>query len=86
MQRQKDAGAYSVKAALERLDLYKTADPGWITILKQHYAAVAVVEYDAALQESRFVRWSAAARHAQHGHLRHARRDPPRPDPAVLRP
>lgn len=57
-QRQKDAGAYSVKAALERLDLYKTADPGWITILKLHYAAVAVVEYNAALQESRFARWA----------------------------
>lgn len=57
-QRQKDAGAYSVKAALERLDLYKNADPGWITILKLHYAAVSVVEYNAALQESRFARWS----------------------------
>jgi toluene monooxygenase system protein A len=57
-QRQKDAGAYSVKAALERQDLYKTADPGWITILKLHYAAVSVVEYNAALQESRYARWS----------------------------
>lgn len=60
VQRQKDAGAYSVKAALERNDLYNKADPGWIAILKEHYAAVALVEYGAALQESRFVRWSKA--------------------------
>ena len=60
VQRQKDAGAYSVKAALERADLYNKADPGWITILKEHYAAVAVVEYGAAFQEARFVRWSKA--------------------------
>ncbi len=60
VQRQKDAGTYSVKAALERVDLYNTADPGWISILKEHYAAVALVEYGAALQESRYVRWSKA--------------------------
>ncbi|NMO04115.1 YHS domain-containing protein [Gordonia sp. TBRC 11910] len=59
-QRQKDEGAYSVKAALERADLYNKADPGWISILKEHYAAVALVEYGAALQESRFVRWNKA--------------------------
>lgn len=59
-QRQKDEGAYSVKAALERADLYNNADPGWISILKEHYAAVALVEYGAALQESRFVRWNKA--------------------------
>ena len=60
IQRQKDAGAYSVKAALERADLYNKADPGWISILKEHYAAVALVEYGASFQESRFVRWSKA--------------------------
>ncbi|RYF38088.1 MAG: toluene monooxygenase, partial [Comamonadaceae bacterium] len=60
VQRQKDAGAYSVKAALERNDLYNKADAGWVSILKEHYGAVALVEYGAALQESRFVRWSKA--------------------------
>lgn len=60
VQRQKDAGAYSVKAALERADLYNNADPGWISILKEHYAAVALVEYGASFQEARFVRWSKA--------------------------
>jgi len=60
VQRQKDEGAYSVKAALERADLYNKADPGWINILKEHYAAVALVEYGASLQEARFVRWCKA--------------------------
>lgn len=58
IQRQKDAGAYSVKAALERMDLHANVDPGWISTLKLHYGAVSVVEYNAALMESRFVRWS----------------------------
>ena len=58
IQRQKDAGAYSVKAALERMDLRSKVDPGWISTLKLHYGAVSVVEYNAALMESRFVRWS----------------------------
>ena len=56
-QREKDAGAYSVKAALERTDIYNRADPGWISVLKEHYGAVCVVEYAAGLQESRYVRW-----------------------------
>ena len=29
IQREKDAGAYSVKAALERSRIYENADPGW---------------------------------------------------------
>ena len=58
VQRQKDAGAYSVRAALERHDLGSKVDPGWTSTLKLHYGAVSVVEYNAALMESRFVRWS----------------------------
>ena len=58
IQRQKDAGAYSVKAALERMDLRSKVDPGWISTLKLHYGAVSVVEYNAGLMESRFVRWA----------------------------
>lgn len=60
VQRQKDAGAYSVQAALERADIYNNADPGWISILKVHYGAVALVEYGAGLQEARFARWCKA--------------------------
>ncbi|HMW24033.1 MAG TPA: toluene monooxygenase, partial [Burkholderiaceae bacterium] len=37
IQREKDAGAYSVKAALERSRMFEEADPGWLSILKAHY-------------------------------------------------
>jgi toluene monooxygenase system protein A len=60
IQRQKDAGAYSVRAALERMQLYENGDPGWINTLKEHYGAIALVEYAAALMEARFVRFAKA--------------------------
>lgn len=60
VQREKDSGAYSVKAALERMDMYTAADPGWISTLKEHYGAVSVVEYNAALQNSRILRFGRA--------------------------
>lgn len=60
VQREKDAGAYSVKAALERMDLFTSADPGWVATLKEHYGAVSVVEYNAALQNSRLLRFGRA--------------------------
>jgi toluene monooxygenase system protein A len=59
-QREKDSGAYSVKAALERADFVKTAAPGWISILKAHYGAIAVAEYAAATAEGRMARFSKA--------------------------
>ncbi len=59
-QREKDSGAYSVKAALERMDMFSNADPGWISTLKEHYGAVSVVEYNAALQNSRILRFGRA--------------------------
>ena len=31
VQREKDAGAYSVKAALERSKMFENADPGWLS-------------------------------------------------------
>ena len=34
VQREKDAGAYSVKAALERSRMYENADPGWLSVMK----------------------------------------------------
>ncbi len=33
IQREKDAGAYSVKAALERSKMFENADPGWLSVL-----------------------------------------------------
>lgn len=37
VQREKDAGAYSVKAALERSKMFENADPGWLSVIKAHY-------------------------------------------------
>ena len=59
-QREKDAGAYSVKAALERANFVATADPGWISTLQAHYGAIAVPEYAAATAEARMARFSKA--------------------------
>jgi len=41
-QREKDSGAYSVKAALERANFVDSADPGWLSTLKAHYGAIAL--------------------------------------------
>ena len=60
IQRQKDTGLYSVKAALERANMYENASPGWISAAKLHYGGVPVVEYHASLMESRFVRFAKA--------------------------
>lgn len=60
VQREKDAGAYSVKAALERSKLYENADPGWRSVLKAHYGAIARAEYAGATAEARMMRFSKA--------------------------
>lgn len=59
-QREKDAGAYSVKAALERSQMFERADPGWLSVLKAHYGAIARAEYAAASAESRMARFAKA--------------------------
>jgi len=60
VQREKDAGAYSVKAALERSQMFENADPGWLSVLEAHYGAVARAEYAAASGESRMARFAKA--------------------------
>ncbi len=60
IQREKDAGAYSVKAALERNKLFEHADPGWLSTLKFHYGAIALGEYAASTAEARMMRFSKA--------------------------
>jgi len=60
IQREKDAGAYSVKAALERSHIFQNADPGWNSILKAHYGAIALGEYAAMSAEARMVRFGQA--------------------------
>lgn len=61
VQREKDAGAYSVKAALSRMKFFQEADPGWLSILKSHYGAIAVQEYAAGMAEARMARFGKAA-------------------------
>ena len=60
VQREKDAGAYSVKAALERSDIYENAAPGWQSILKLHYGVSPRAEYAASSAEARMVRFGQA--------------------------
>jgi toluene monooxygenase system protein A len=59
-QREKDAGAYSVKAALGRGRYFDEASEGWKSVLKSHYGAFAVPEYQASLAEARMLRFSRA--------------------------
>jgi toluene monooxygenase system protein A len=59
-QREKDGGAYSVKAALSRGRFFDEATEGWKSVLKSHYGAFAIPEYQASLAEARMVRFSRA--------------------------
>ncbi len=59
-QREKDSGAYSVKAALERDAFIDRADPGWISNVQAHFGAIAVGEFAASLAEARMMRFSKA--------------------------
>jgi toluene monooxygenase system protein A len=60
IQREKDSGAYSVRAALARSKYYETADPGYLSLLKMHYAAIALSEYQTALASARMARFAKA--------------------------
>jgi toluene monooxygenase system protein A len=60
IQREKDAGAYSVKAALERSQIFKNADPGWLSVIKAHFGAIARAEYSASTAEARMARFGKA--------------------------
>jgi toluene monooxygenase system protein A len=60
IQREKDAAVYSVKAALQRSHIFKNADPGWLSVLKAHYGAIARPEYAASLAEARMARFAKA--------------------------
>ncbi|GAA4555587.1 YHS domain-containing protein [Pseudonocardia xishanensis] len=60
VQREKDAGAYSVKAALARSSYYEDADPAYLSMLKLHYGAIALSEYAACQSDARMTRFSKA--------------------------
>jgi toluene monooxygenase system protein A len=49
-----------VKAALERSRIFENADPGWKSVMKAHYGAIARGEYAAASAEARMMRFSKA--------------------------
>ncbi|RLA24506.1 MAG: toluene monooxygenase [Gammaproteobacteria bacterium] len=59
-QREKDAGAYSVKAALERSQYVENADPGWVSTMVAHYGAIPLAEYAASTAEARMARFAKA--------------------------
>ena len=60
IQREKDAGAYSVKAALSRSKYYENADPAYLSLLKAHYASIALSEYQTSQACARMARFGKA--------------------------
>ena len=60
IQREKDAAAYSVKAALSRQRFYESADVGYLNLIKMHYAAIALSEYAACHSDARMTRFGRA--------------------------
>ncbi|MDA0821009.1 MAG: YHS domain-containing protein [Proteobacteria bacterium] len=60
IQREKDAGTYSIKAALERSAFVDKADPGWVSTMQAHYGAIPLGEYLASIGEARMARFSKA--------------------------
>lgn len=59
-QREKDTGAYSVKAAMGRMNFLESAEPGWKSILKSHYGNIPLQEYAAGMAEAIMVRFGRA--------------------------
>lgn len=60
IQREKDSGTYSIKAALERAAFVDQADPGWVSTMLAHYGAIPLGEYVAGIGEARMARFSKA--------------------------
>ena len=59
-QREKDVGAYSVKAALARSQMYENASPGWKALLQMHFGAVSFLEYHSMSAFARMTRFGRA--------------------------
>ena len=60
IQREKDAGAYSVRTALAHSDYYEEADPAYLSALKMHYGSISLSEYAACHADERMVRFGRA--------------------------
>ncbi|HEX3426988.1 MAG TPA: toluene monooxygenase [Acidimicrobiales bacterium] len=56
-QREKETGAYAVKAALQRSQAFDNLAEGWKSNAKAHFGAVVAVEYAAVIAESRMARF-----------------------------
>src|SRR5579871_2005130 len=59
-QSEKEAAAYSVKAALQRSSISDSLDEGWKSNAKLHYGATALAEYLGAIAELRMARFGLA--------------------------
>jgi toluene monooxygenase system protein A len=57
----KDAGVYSINAAVGRSKQFDELDAGWKSAMVAHYGAIAVGEYLAGISESRMGRFGRAA-------------------------
>ena len=58
-QRDKEASAYAVKAALQRSTTFDHLDEGWKSATKMHFGGVALVEYAAVLGELKMARFGS---------------------------
>jgi toluene monooxygenase system protein A len=56
-QREKEASAYAVKAALQRSNAFDSLTEGWKSSTKMHYGGVALVEAEAVLGELKMARF-----------------------------
>ena len=59
-QRDKDVGAYSVKAALSRANFFKNASPHWKALLALHFSGVCWAEFHSASCFARMTRFGRA--------------------------
>ena len=60
IQREKDAGTYSLRAAPERAAFVDNADPAWVSSMQAHYVAVALGETMTGVGEARMACFSKA--------------------------
>ena len=77
-QREKEAAAYAVKAALQRSSAFESLNEGWKSATKMHFGGIALSEYAAVLAELKMARfglnggWRNMAVFGQLDELRHA--------------
>src|SRR5215510_11955730 len=57
VQRDKEAAAFAVKAALQRSTVFDVLEEGWKSCAKVHFGGVSLVEYTAFIAETRMARF-----------------------------